>query len=141
VSRTPAGHRLLPHTADVRLSAWGPTREACLDQAVRALAEVFVEVPAGVATARVPVRLPPAFDAELLVALLEEVLFVVDVRGLVPVAARVEVGPDGLRGWFAAVGLGGLEQVGSVPKAIARSDLEFGRDDAGTWRAVVTVDV
>jgi SHS2 domain-containing protein len=28
------GHRDVPHTADTRIEAWGPTREACLPGAV-----------------------------------------------------------------------------------------------------------
>ncbi len=168
----PAGYRLLPHTADVRLLAWGPTREACLDQAVRALAAVFVELPGGVPASppggvpacppagvpgcrpggvpcppagvptRVPVELPPGPDAELLVGVLEEALFLVDVRGLVARAAELHPdGEGGLRGTLDAVALADVVPVGSVPKAIARSGLRFGEDDDGAWRCVVTVDV
>lgn len=145
----PAGYRLLPHTADVRLLAWGPTREACLDQAVRALAAVFVELPGGVPASppggvptRVPVALPPGPDAELLVGVLEEALFLVDVRGLVARAAELHPdGEGGLRGTLDAVALADVVPVGSVPKAIARSGLRFGEDDDGAWRCVVTVDV
>lgn len=136
----PRGRRLLSHTADVRLEAWGPTLAECLDQCVRALADVFVLAPDDAAHVRVPVDLPAGSPSELVVALLEEALFIVDVRGLVPVRARVETGLDGLRGEFDAVALAEVEQSGSVPKAIARSDLEVGETD-GAWRAVVTVDV
>jgi len=149
VTGVPAGYRLLPHTADVRLLAWGPTREACLDQAVRALAAVFVELPGGVPASppggvptRVPVALPPGPDAELLVGVLEEALFLVDVRGLVARAAELHPdGEGGLRGTLDAVALADVVPVGSVPKAIARSGLRFGEDDDGAWRCVVTVDV
>jgi len=149
VTGVPAGYRLLPHTADVRLLAWGPTREACLDQAVRALAAVFVELPVGVPAippagvpTRVPVALPPGPDAELLVGVLEEALFLVDVRGLVARAAELHPdGEGGLRGTLDAVALADVVPVGSVPKAIARSGLRFGEDDDGAWRCVVTVDV
>lgn len=131
-----AGHRLLPHTADVRLEAWGPTLEACLDQAVGALAAVFVAVPADAPRVRVPVNLASGAPGERLVSLLEEALFIVDVEGLVPVHLRVREGA----GEFEAVALADVDQVGSVPKAIARSDLEIAAA-AGQWRAVVTVDV
>ncbi|MFB7508035.1 archease, partial [Streptomyces broussonetiae] len=38
------GHCVMPHTADIRLHAWGTTREHCLTEAVRALVEAFAEV-------------------------------------------------------------------------------------------------
>jgi len=139
--RPAAGHRLLPHTADVRLLAWAPSAPECLDEAVRALADVFVAVPDDAARVSVPVALPAGVGGEMLVSLLEEALFVVDVRGLVPVGARLALEPAGIRGEFATVALADVEQVGSVPKAIARSDLVFGEDGDGVWHAVVTVDV
>ncbi|MGM0385648.1 MAG: archease [Actinomycetota bacterium] len=135
-----AGRRLLSHTADVRLEAWGPTLVECLDQCVRALADVFVLAPDDAAHVRVPVGLPPGSPSELVVALLEEALYLVDVRGLVPIRGQLELDPRGLTGTLDAVALADVEQAGSVPKGIARSDLEAG-ETGGVWRAVVTVDV
>ncbi|HEV8559398.1 MAG TPA: archease [Actinophytocola sp.] len=37
------GHRAVPHTADIRIEAWAPTREACLGEAVAALVESFAD--------------------------------------------------------------------------------------------------
>jgi SHS2 domain-containing protein len=136
----PRGRRLLSHTADVRLEAWGPTLVECLDQCVRALADVFVLAPDDAAHVYVPVHLPAGSPSEVVVALLEEALFLVDVRGLVPLRARLDIGSRGVTGAFDAVALTEVEQAGSVPKAIARSDLEVGETD-GAWHAVVTVDV
>lgn len=136
-----SGHRLLPHTADLRLEAWATTREGCFDQAVRALAESFVE-PATTAPRReVPVLLLGDRDDALLAALLEEVIYTVEVLGLVPLTATLTPADDaGLAGWFDAVPVSAVELVGSVPKAVSRGDLEVATSDAG-WRCRVTVDV
>jgi SHS2 domain-containing protein len=139
---TPRGHRLLPHTADVRLEAWGPTREDCLAEAVRALAASFVEWTGTPTTSPLAVDLPAApSDADLLVALLEEVIYAVDVLGVVPIDAHLA--PDGgaITGTFDAAALAALVAVGSAPKAITRHGLWFGQDDDGAWRCSVTVDV
>jgi SHS2 domain-containing protein len=45
------GYRLLPHTADVVVQAWAPTRAACLAEAVRGLVAVFADT-AGVVASR-----------------------------------------------------------------------------------------
>ena len=39
------GHRLLPHTADCAIEAWGPDRASCLTEALCGLMEEFVELP------------------------------------------------------------------------------------------------
>ncbi len=38
------GHRNVPHTADLRIEAWGPTREDCIAEALRGLVESFAEM-------------------------------------------------------------------------------------------------
>ncbi|HEU4424948.1 MAG TPA: archease, partial [Pilimelia sp.] len=42
--RSERGFRLLPHTADVIVSAWAPTASGCVEQAVRGLVAIFAEV-------------------------------------------------------------------------------------------------
>jgi SHS2 domain-containing protein len=46
-----AGHRTVPHTADLRIEAWAATREECLAEAVRGLVGSFAAV-AGVQPCR-----------------------------------------------------------------------------------------
>lgn len=82
------GHELLEHTADVGLRAWGPTVEAAAADAVLGLAEL--------AGARVPgpgrpssVRGEAADDGARLVALLNEVLFVLETEPVAIAGARV----------------------------------------------------
>jgi SHS2 domain-containing protein len=137
-----AGHRSLPHTADSRLEAWARTREQCFAEVVRALAESFVDPPAAPHTSALPVDLPPGSDEDLLLGLLEEAVFAVDVLGLVPLTARVSRRDDGgLSGWFDAVALVDVTPTGSGPKAVTRHRLSIGRHDDGTWHCLVTVDV
>jgi SHS2 domain-containing protein len=135
------GHRLADHTADVAIEAWGPDLASCLEEAVTALVETYAE---GHEAARPVgerhVHLPPAATGDLLVDLLEEVIFTLDTaaRG-VPVRAIVQVAPDG--GLDAVLVLAeGVTGTGSAPKAVSRSELSLDRGSVG-FRCRVIVDV
>ena len=136
------GHRILPHTADLILEAWAPTRAACMEEAVAALVGAFADTSNADVAEPVPVTLDPADNEDLLVGLLEEVLYLVEVLGVVPASvAVVERDDGGLSGFFDVVHIGEVEEIGAVPKAIARGDLTFGPDAEGCWSCRVTVDV
>lgn len=136
------GHRILPHTADLVLEAWGPSRTACMEEAVVALVGSFADTSDADTADPVALALDPAREDDLLVALLEEVLYLVEVLGVVPSAAAVTERDDGgLGGFFDVVRIGDVEEVGAAPKAIARGDLRFGPDGNGRWSCRVTVDV
>lgn len=135
------GYRLLPHTADVTLLAWGPTREACLERAVRALAATFVEVRANSAAQPVAVGIPAGPDTEQLITVLEEALFCLDAHNRVPIGASItRLRDGGLTARFDTVGADDVALIGSVPKAATRHALEFVRHRS-RWQARVTVDV
>lgn len=137
-----AGHRLVPHTADVRIEAWAPTREGCVEQAVTAMVEGLAEVP-GDRDHGVEVTFPvgAAADADLLVAVLDEVIYRMDITGEVPVWTRVTVRPGGgLDVRQKVVDLENVEVVGAAPKAVSLHDLVFTAGEAGWW-CTVTVDV
>ena len=139
--RPASGYRLLPHTADVVVEAWAPTRDGCLAEAVRALVAVCADTSGLDAVRSVELRLAPAGDEELLVRLLEEVIYLLEVDELVPVG--VEVGPEpggGLRGRFEVAPLTPAMIVGPAPKAVAWYELELARQGSG-WRCRATVDV
>lgn len=139
--RSERGFRLLPHTADVIVSAWAPTAPECVAQAVRGLVAIFAEVTGGAPTRPVPFACGPDSDGELLVRVLEEVIYLVDARDLVAVRALLRRSPQGgLAGHFDAVPLAAADVVGPAPKAIARHGLSFAAD-GGRWRCTVTVDV
>jgi SHS2 domain-containing protein len=136
-----AGHRTLPHTADLIIEAWAPSREDCLEQAVLALVGAFAAISPVVSTETLPISIPPANDEELLVSLLEEVLYLVEVLQVVPVSVTVLESEDGgLGGCFDVAPISALSRQGPLPKAIARSDLAIGRD-RDLWRCRALVDV
>jgi SHS2 domain-containing protein len=142
VSGRPAsGYRMLPHTADVVVEAWAPTKPACLAKAVRGLVAVFADTAGVVASRSVVFTLGPAGDEELLVRLLEEVIFLVEVDGVVPVGVQVEPTPDGrLRGRFDVAPVEAAIVIGPVPKAIAWHQLSFALEETG-WVCRATIDV
>ena len=136
------GHRILPHTADLIIEAWAPTRAACLAEAVRAMVGTFADTSNVAATEPIPVALEPAEDdAATLVALLDEVIYVVDALGAVPVSVELEESEDGgIGGFFDVARASAVRSIGPVPKAATYSDvsLEAGDDN---WRCRITIDV
>jgi SHS2 domain-containing protein len=77
------GHRATPHTADTGIEAWGPTLDAAFEEAALGLFELMIE-PISVEereTHRVAVS--GGDDGDLLVRWLNELLYLVDARGLV----------------------------------------------------------
>ena len=135
------GYRVLPHTADTRIEAWAPARAGCLEAAVRALVSTFADVTSAEATDSVEESFAESTDEDLLVAVLEEVIYLVEVVGVVPVTVDlVDEKAGRLAGSFGVVPLEAVEIWGPAPKAIALSDLVFGERD-NEWRCLVTIDV
>lgn len=135
-----SGHRLLPHTADVIVEAWGPTRDACLRQAVLGLVATFADVDDVAASDNVPLSFPQAPAEDLLVVLLEEVLYLLDAENRLPVDVTITSTADGgLQGDFLMVPATAVDQHGAIPKAITHHGLELRRN--GGWRCRVTIDV
>lgn len=136
-----AGHRVLPHTADVILEAWAPTCEECIAEAVAALVDSFLDVsqarPAGTHSFSASVTTCQA----ALVTVLEEVLYILDMRGQVPVTTTVaECGSGRVSGSFTLVDVTDRALDGSTPKGISLSGLVFHETD-GRWSCTCTVDV
>ncbi len=142
-TRTAApGFELRDHTADTAFAAWGPTRASCFAQAVRALVASFAEFDGDGTLREHPVELQPATDEDLLVDLLSEVLYLLDARRELPVGGALRDRRDGgIAGTLDVVPLGGVRQVGAVPKAITYHGLEVERGADGGWRCQVTIDV
>ncbi|SCL72328.1 archease [Micromonospora peucetia] len=136
------GHRRLPHTADVRFEAWAPTREECVAEAVAALVGTFVD-PAGASPGpQREFRAPAGDDADLLVGVLDEVIFRMETAGELPL--HTDVADDGAGGlvvrWRTA-DTDAVELVGAVPKAVSLHELRFGSGDGEGWSCAVTLDV
>lgn len=139
---TSQGHRTVPHPADLRIEAWAPTREDCLAEAVRGLVDSFAEVGAARPQRTVRWHLPAAAAEDLLVAVLDEVIYRLDTDGEVPVSVTVRPAADGgADATLSLAGLGALEIVGAAPKAASLHDLWCGPERAGRWSCRVTIDI
>lgn len=113
----------------------------CLEEAVQALVEAFAAERDVPATVPVPVHVDGDGDLDLLVRVLEEVVYVIDVVGRVPVGVCLEDAEDGgVSGFFETVPLEDVEVIGAVPKGVSRSGLAF-EQEAGRWRCQALVDV
>ncbi|MFG2881142.1 archease [Streptomyces sp. NPDC048297] len=134
------GHRAVPHTADIRIEAWGPSRERCLAEAVLGLVECFADVSGAHPTSVERMELREGSDAELLTALLDEVVYRLEVRGQVPVDVEAEAVDDRLGVRLAVTGLDAVEITGAPPKGVSWHRLRVGPDPYG-WSCAVTVDV
>ncbi|SRR6266545_457001 len=139
--RRPAGHRTLPHTADAQVEAWAPTRDECLRELVLGSVEIFLDITGASSTgAHVFHAEAGEDDRELVIAILEEMVFLLDTRGTVPVQVTVTSDDGGCDVRFDTVQAHTLTQLGAVPKAVSLHDLRFRGDDGG-WSGLVTWDV
>ena len=136
------GHRTVPHTADLRLEAWAPTREACLAEAVRGLVDSFAVVAAARPRHTAERRFIASSDEDLLVVIVEEVIYRLDADGEIPVAVAVRSAPEG--GVVLVLPLADVteaEITGPAPKAASLHDLRCAPDPAGRWSCGITIDV
>lgn len=137
---TDRGHRAVPHTADVILHAWGPDLAACCEEAVAALVELYAEAWSAHAGDR-RLTLAPAPPADLLVAVLDEVIFTLDTSAAVPVGASVRGDAEhGLEVDLELAPAAEVDPAGAVPKAISRSGFQLDLDEDSV-RCTVLVDV
>ncbi|MGE5720493.1 MAG: archease [Nocardioidaceae bacterium] len=134
------GHRAVPHTADLRVEAWAPTREDCIAQAVLGTVESFLDTSAAHPERTRRCRLSAHSDEDLLVAVLDEVIFLLDTGAEAPVDVELEPVDGSVDVRFAMVDVGGLSQVGAVPKAVSLHELCLARGPSG-WHCSVTLDV
>ena len=135
-----AGHRGVPHTADLRIEAWAPSRDGCIRQAVLGTVDSFLDISSARPHRSLSRRLAAGSDDDLLVAVLEEVIFLLDTVGEAPVDLDLQGGGGVAEVNFAMVDARTLPQVGAVPKAVSLNDLRLSHDDNG-WRCLVTLDV
>jgi SHS2 domain-containing protein len=135
------GHRTLPHTADIIIEAWGPEVITCSEEAVAALVETYANPANATIVAERVVHVAPAQADNMLVDLLDEVIFAIDVAEGIPVGAHVWASGDGgLHARLALADPASIEPTGAVPKAISRSGLEVTRHP-NMVRCRILVDV
>jgi SHS2 domain-containing protein len=139
-NRDVEGHRTVAHTADVRIEAWAPTFEGCLAEAVSGLVAGFADTAGVTPDETLTTEVTGDSDPDLLAAVLDEVIYVLDTRGRVPCRADLTPGPTGTEMRLHLAPVGAAELVGAVPKAVTLHDLRFERTADGWWCGV-TVDV
>ena len=134
------GHRSVPHTADLRIEAWAPTRDGCIRQAVLGAVESFLDTSSAKAQQTRRRRVTGGGDDDLLVAALEEVIYLLDTTGEAPVDVSLSETDGGVDMTFAMVNASAVPQVGAVPKALSLNELYLSHGKHG-WRCSVTLDV
>ncbi|RKT19781.1 SHS2 domain-containing protein [Streptomyces sp. 1114.5] len=143
--RSGSGYRSVPHTADLRVEAWAPTAEGCIGELVRAVVDSFADLSGARIVGERGCTVVAVSDTDLLVGVLEEVIYRMDADGQLPVAmaiGRIE-GLDGARTVavrFRMADAATAALVGAVPKAVSLHDLDLRAGPDG-WTCRVTVDV
>ena len=89
------GHRKAQHPADLRIEAWGPTREDCIAEAVRGLVDSFAVVAGLPLHARAERHMTAGCDEDLLASVIDEVIYWLDADGEIPLSVAARPTPDG----------------------------------------------
>lgn len=131
-----AGHRTLPHTADVRIEAWAPTLQECLTEAARAMVESFTDLSHAKPTAVREFPLENNDPENLLLSLLEELIYRMDAHAELPLSITLH----GSQARCTMTDTTRLPTLGAVPKAVSRADLHVTKTPNG-WHCTATVDV
>jgi SHS2 domain-containing protein len=140
--RRDCGHRSVPHTADLRIEAWGPTREDCIAEAVRGLVESFADISGATYRHATEHHLDAGSDADLLAAAVEEVIYHLDTDGTIPAAVEAsQAAGGGIDLTLQVVDAAAAEIIGAAPKAASLSGLTCALDAPGRWLCAVTIDV
>ena len=135
------GYRTVPHTADLRVEAWAQSRGECVAQALRGLIASFADI-SDVPPARVLERpMTAGSDADLLAAAAEEVIYLLDVEGEIPVSIQARPAGAGIVVVLALARAEIVEITGAVPKAVSLHGLRCEPDPTSRWSASMTIDV
>lgn len=132
-----AAHRFLEHTGEVEFELQAPSRDALFTEAVAAIGELLAGRGGSTVTDLREVSAVGDDDGALLVAWLDEIVFLAENEGLMPVTAeQVHVAHGAVTGLVRAIR-------GAPPhlvKGITYHHLAVDHDATG-WRARVVVDV
>ncbi|MFP4635956.1 MAG: archease [Nitriliruptoraceae bacterium] len=134
------GHRLAPHTADIVIEAWGGSVDACLEEAATALVTSCADV-RGAGWARTAEVELTGSDEQVLVDLLEEIIYRLDTDHGIPVRIRVRRRGRAVQVAMWLTDRHRVEVTGPAPKGVAYSQLSLAEEAPGHWRCRVTVDV
>lgn len=128
--------RVPAHRADLRLEAWGPTREACIAEAVHALVDSFVRRTLPLRLSQVSYEVIGSADAALLVAVLGEVITRIRTRDQVPTVTEVAATPGGVLLRCQVVPTGAVLACGALPKGLSRHRARIRPSGKGWWCSV-----
>ena len=141
-ARRGCGHTSVPHAADLRIGARGPTREDCIAEAVRGLVESFADVSGATHRRAIERRLDAESDTDLLASAVEEVIFGLDTDGAIPAEVEASRAADGgIHLMLRVVDAAAADIIGAAPKAASLSGLTCAPDASGRWMCSVTIDV
>jgi SHS2 domain-containing protein len=135
-----SGHRRVPHTADVRIEAWAPTRDGCVRHAVLGAVESFLDTSSAHPDHTRTCRVGANRDEDVLVGVLEEVIYLLDTTGEAPADLELHSADGAVDVTLSMVDARTVPQVGAVPKAVSLNDLRLSRGQRG-WGCSVTLDV
>jgi SHS2 domain-containing protein len=138
--RADAGHLVRAHSSSTHVEAWAPSRSRCLEELVRAVVETFGQTRNAPPTRTMPFRVGATSDTELMLALLDDLYFLVDTDGfLVSDVSLHDDGSGNLDGTYSLAPVDDLVETMSVRKGTIRSGAKFAPDGLG-WRARVVID-
>lgn len=109
-------------------------------EAVAALVETFADVSRAQPVGSEEFQVPAGPDEDMLVAVLDRVVYLIDTTGQLPVRADVSAADGGLGVRLDVADPDAVEVTGAAPKAVSLHELRFAPDEAG-WSCAVTVDV
>ncbi len=131
----------IPHTADMGLWVEADSLPELFEAAAVALAEIMVSGPRDGQLRWHPVELEAESLEELLVAWLNEVLFLLEARGEVVAAAEAELSGLRLSGRLGTVPFNPqLHEVAEPVKAVTYHGASV-QERGGRWRAEVVMDL
>jgi SHS2 domain-containing protein len=134
----------VPHTADLRIEAWAGSCHECVAESLRGLVDSVADVSDAVSTRTAEYELAGLSPADLLASAAEEVIYILDTAGELPVSVQVRPAAQSESGIIVTLKLARVspaEFVGAVPKAVSFNGLACGPDASGRWSATMIVDV
>ena len=139
----------MPHTADLRIEAWAESCHECVAESLRGLVGSVADVQGAAVTRTTERQLTGRSPADLLASAAEEVIYILDTAGEVPVSVHVRpAGPPDQQQRAAGIivtlelaSVSAVEFIGAVPKAVSFHGLVCEPDASGRWTASMTVDV
>lgn len=136
------GFRLLEHTADIGIDAWGPTLDSLFEQAALGLRHLLVGTSPVAHSQKHPVQLDAGDAGELMVAWLNEIIFLFETHNLVPGTFQIEwISREELRAVIHMETYTATQHtVEHQVKAATYHQLSLGQEREG-WRARIYLDL